>query len=118
VEDEAGAVTAEGTWVLVVLSRSLNMLTGGSHCELFCSRAHRKGWAICWYIDAMFRFIRADDREHCRACFLGNKRSARLRQRARHRNGIVQAERRRPQSGLSVGYPRMTTSAWISDSPA
>jgi hypothetical protein len=31
VEDEAGAVTAEGTWALVVLSHSLNMLTGGSH---------------------------------------------------------------------------------------
>jgi hypothetical protein len=78
-EDEAGAVTGESTWVLVFLSRSLNVLTGGSHRELFCARAHRKGWALCWYIDALFRVIRADDREHCRACFLGDKR---FRQRA------------------------------------
>lgn len=79
VADEAGAITGDNTWVLVFLSRSLNVLTGGSPRELFCSRAFRKGWAMCWYIDALFRVIRADDREHCRACFLNDKRAGRIR---------------------------------------
>lgn len=78
-EDESGRITGESTWALVFLSRSLNVLTGGSPRELFCSRAHRKGWAMCKYIDALFRFIRSDDKEHCRACFLSHKRAARLR---------------------------------------
>jgi len=76
-EDEAGVVTGETTWLLVFLSRALNALTGGSPRELFCARAHRRGWAICRYIDALFRVIRSDDREHCRACFLGDKRARR-----------------------------------------
>lgn len=78
-EDEAGRITGESTWALVFLSRSLNVLTGGSPRELFCSRAHRKGWAMCKQIDALFRFIRSDDKEHCRACFLSQKRAARVR---------------------------------------
>lgn len=79
VEDEAGRTTRESTWVLVFLSRSLNVITGGSPTELFCSRAHRKGWAMCKHIDALFRFIRSHDKEHCRACFLGDKRAGRIR---------------------------------------
>jgi len=78
-EDEAGRIARESTWVLVLLSRSLNVVPGGSPRELFCSRAHRKGWALCKQIDALFRFIRSDDKEHCRACFLSHKRAARLR---------------------------------------
>ena len=78
VRDEVGGVAEDSTRVLVFLSRSLNVLTGGSARELFCSRAHRKGWAICRCIDAVFRLIRADDREHCRACFLRDKRSGHL----------------------------------------
>lgn len=82
IKDQAGAISSENTWVLVFLSRSLNVLTGGSHQELLCSRAYRKGWAICWYIDRIFQVMRADDPEHCRACFLGNKRSGRIRRGA------------------------------------
>jgi len=77
--DEAGSITGDSTAVLVVLSRSLNVLTGGSPDELFCSRAHRRGWKICKHIDAVFRVIRADDKEHCRACFLNDKRAGRIR---------------------------------------
>lgn len=84
--DEAGGITGENTWLLVFLSRSLNVLSGGSPRELFCARAFRNGWAMCWYIDALFRIIRADDRQHCRACYLGDKRTGRLRERAHRRN--------------------------------
>jgi len=82
VDSEAGAVTGEATWVLVLLSRALNLATFGSPSELFCARAHRLGWSVCPYIDALFRVIRADDREHCRACYLGGERARRRRLRA------------------------------------
>ena len=65
--------------VLTFLSRSLNLLTGGSPDEIFCSRAHRNNWRICPYIDYMFRMIRSDEKEHCRACYLGQKRIRRRR---------------------------------------
>jgi len=67
--------------VLTFLSRSLNLLTGGSPDEIFCSRAHRNEWRICPYIDRMFRMIRSDEKEHCRACYLEQER-IRRRQRA------------------------------------
>lgn len=90
--------------VLVFLSRSLNVLAGGSPRELFCARAHRKGWAVCPYIDALFRVIRADDKEHCRACFLGDKRSKRLRQRGLNPN-------LGPQTGINAAPPQARPAA-------
>lgn len=77
--DELGAVRDEREWVLVFLSRTLNVLAGGSPRELFCGRAYREDWAVCRYIDALFRVLRPDDVQHCRACYLGDKRFRGLR---------------------------------------
>jgi len=40
--DELGALRDEREWVLVLLSRTLNVLAGGSPHELFCGRAYRE----------------------------------------------------------------------------
>jgi len=77
--DEMGALRDEREWVLVFLSRSLNVLAGGSPSELFCGRAYREGWGVCRPIDAMFRVLRPGDQQHCRACYLGDKRFRGLR---------------------------------------
>jgi hypothetical protein len=72
--DELGALRDEREWVLVFLSRALNVLAGGSPRELFCGRAYREGWVVCGPIDALFRVLRPDDLQHCRACYLGDRR--------------------------------------------
>lgn len=77
--NEVGALRDEREWLLVFLSRALNVLAGGSPRELFCGRAYREGWVICRYIDALFRVLRPDDLQHCRACFVGDKRFRGLR---------------------------------------
>lgn len=74
--------SCESTSVLYPASRFLNLLTGGSRRELFCSRAYRNGWSICRHIDRIFRFLREDDREHCRACFVADMRCDRIGQGA------------------------------------
>ncbi len=54
-------------WLMVTGSHLLNVLTGGQRDEMFCARAHRKGWKITKLIGV----------RHCKAMHLYETRHRR-----------------------------------------
>ncbi len=57
---------------LTVLSYLVNVLTGGSPREMFCARAHRRGWRIAGWIDAVL-----GKPNHCHAMYIWQERHRR-----------------------------------------
>ena len=52
---------------LVRFSLAINRMTGGPRGEMFCARAHRRGWRrLERVIDAVFLRLRGE-RGHCRS---------------------------------------------------
>ncbi len=61
--------------LLIFASRAVNMLSGGSPRELFCTRAHRNDWRrIVAVIDAEF-IRRGHKPNHCAACYRWDRRN-------------------------------------------
>ncbi len=60
--------------LLIFASRAVNLLSGGSPRELFCTRAHRNKWRwIVAQIDAEF-VRRGHKPHHCAACYRWDRR--------------------------------------------
>ncbi len=66
---KAGKMVDRG---LTVLSYMVNVLTFGSPREMFCARAHRKGWRIAKWIDVVL-----GKPNHCAAMYVWQMRHRR-----------------------------------------
>ncbi len=63
-----------GERLLIFASRLVNLLSGGSPYELFCTRAHRNNWR--WIVRAIdAEFVRRGHKpSHCAACYRWDRR--------------------------------------------